>query len=165
MVFGFKAFNPDCTNRYGQVFERGKTYYANCDNIEFQKTGFHFCKNLEDTLRYYDGFSDIKIAKVIGLGKIDEYEDNYYGYYDMYSAEMIYIIDFLSRNEIYQYIFDLAKDSSSFNDRVIRFVSGFKINGEEQRKLIDATNNLNEKKRLVKAIKYYQYNDKNVYNN
>lgn len=165
MIFGYKAFNSDRTNRYGQVFEACKFYDSNDKNIKFQKTGFHFCKRLEDTLRYYDGFSDIKIARVVGIGKIDEYEDNYYGYYEMYSAEKIYISRFLSRNEIYQYIFDIAKNNSYFNDRVIRFVSGFKINEEEQRKLIDITSSINEKKRLVKAIKYYQYGDKDVYNN
>lgn len=163
MILGYKAFNDDCTNRYGQKFEVGKIYDSCDEVIKFRSTGFHFCKNLEDTLRYYDGFSNIKIAEVVGIGKIDYYEDNYYGYYNMYSAERMYILKFLSREEIYQYILDIAKNSSLFTDRVIRFVEGYKINDEERNGLISAVSDDNQRKRLVKAIKYYQDGIKDVY--
>lgn len=163
MILGYKAFNYDCTNRFGQKFEAGHVYDSHDTIIKFQNTGFHFCKNLEDTLRYYDGFSNIKIAEVVGIGRIDSYEDNYYGYYNMYSAEKMYILKFLTREEIYQYVLDIAKNSSLFTDRVIRFVEGYKINEEEKNGLISAVNDDNQKKRLVKAIKYYQDGIKDVY--
>lgn len=163
MIFGYKAFNSDFTNRYGQMFEAGKLYSLNNEDVKFQKNGFHFCERLEDTLRYYDGFSDIKIAKVVGLGNIDEYEDNYYGYYHMYSAEKIYISYFLSREEIIKYILDVAKGNPYFSDRTIRFVSGFRITEEEKDKLVSATIDDKERKKLVKAIQYYQEDKKDVY--
>ena len=52
-------FNDDLTNRYGTKFEVGKTYHANGD-IKFGNdgNGFHMCKNIEDTLRYFDAFND-----------------------------------------------------------------------------------------------------------
>ena len=162
MIEGYKCFDKGLINRYGVTFELGKIYHANGD-IKFQKNGFHMCANLEDTLRYYDGFSNIKIAEVIGIGKIDRYEDNYYGYYDMYSAERLYILKFLSREEIYQYILNIAEHSSLFTDRVIRFVEGYKINEEERNGLIGAISDDNQRKRLVKAIKYYQDGNHDVY--
>ena len=163
MVSGFKAFNEDYTNRYGQVFEPGKLYESFDEVIKFQKTGFHFCKNLEDTLRYYDGFSEVKIAKVVGIGNIDEYEDDYYGYYDMYSSEKLYILYFLSREEIYDYILRIAEKGPFYVDRVIRFVSGFKITNEEKIQLLSAVKDQYQKQRLVKAIKYYQEGKINIY--
>ena len=42
------------------------------------------CLNLEDTLRYFDSFnSKILIAKVIGFGNYDKYNE----FFDMYSTE------------------------------------------------------------------------------
>ena len=81
----------------------------------------------------------------------------------MYSAERLYILKFLSREEIYQYILNIAEHSSLFTDRVIRFVEGYKINEEERNGLIGAISDDNQRKRLVKAIKYYQDGNHDVY--
>ena len=83
------------------VFEEGKTNKVD-GNIKFgvNGNGFHFCKRLEDTLRYIDD-KDPKIARVIGRGTIDEGFDDYNGYYDMYASSIIDIKYFLMREEIF----------------------------------------------------------------
>ena len=89
MIKGYKCFNKNLINRYGIPFEVGKTYKVD-GNISFGNNGngFHMCVNLEDTLRYFDGFNtEIDICEVIGDGNFVLFEDNYYGYYDMYSFE------------------------------------------------------------------------------
>lgn len=98
-MIGYKCFNDDLTNRYGTKFEVGKTYHANGD-IKFGNdgNGFHMCKNIEDTLRYFDAFNDnIRICLVYGFGEFNEYDDEYNGYYDMYSYEYLTILKELSR--------------------------------------------------------------------
>ena len=134
-IYGFKAFDNNMNNRYGLNFEEGKTYQTN-SNVSFgynsgdEVTGYHFCKNLEDTLRYVDGINDdIKIAEVIGSGNIVIYNDEYYGYYDMYSAEIIDIIHILTREEI------INKVLYSKNEYAAeRFIKGFKLTNEELEK-------------------------------
>ena len=98
-ITGYKSFTYPMTNRYGLLFEVGKTYQAN-GPIKFKTNGFHFCERMEDTLRYFDNFKyDIDTCEVIGMGNIDEYYDDYYGYYDMYSASIITIVKRLTRLE------------------------------------------------------------------
>lgn len=131
-IYGFKAFDNNMNNRYGLNFEEGKTYQTN-SNVSFgynsgdEVTGYHFCKNLEDTLRYVDGINDdIKIAEVIGSGNIATYDDDYYGYYDMYSAEIIDIVHILTREEIINKVL-----YSRNEDAIERFINGFKLTDEE----------------------------------
>lgn len=131
-VYGFKAFDKNMKNRYGLEFEEGKTYQTKKNvsfgyNSGYEVTGYHFCKNLEDTLRYVDGINDdIKIAEVIGSGNIVRYDDDYYGYYDMYSAEIIDIIHILTREEIINKVL-----YSGNEDTIERFINGFKLTKEE----------------------------------
>ena len=56
-MLGYKCFNENLTNRYNTKFEIGKIYHVN-GNIKFGNNGngFHICKNLEDTLRYFNSF-------------------------------------------------------------------------------------------------------------
>ena len=63
-IIDYKAVSKDHTSRYGDLFEDGKNYNIN-SRIKFGSNGYHFCKRLKDTLRYFDGFSDIAFAKVI----------------------------------------------------------------------------------------------------
>ena len=80
LVQGYKAFNGDMTNRYGQVFEEGKTYSV-CSEPKFGTNGegFHFCKRLEDTLRYFPGMEEkIQIAHVTCLGDYVKSNDEFY---------------------------------------------------------------------------------------
>jgi hypothetical protein len=124
---GFKGFNEDMTNRYGQKFEEGKTYHTD-EEIGFgnDKYGFHFCEKIEDVFRYFDP-ENIKIARVTATGNMVEGFDDYNEYYDMYSAETIHIDHILSREEI---VLEILSGSPL---RVCRFLStGFKLNSEEE---------------------------------
>lgn len=156
-TYGFKAFNSDLTNRYGQSFSEGGKYSINGEvSFGLRGNGFHFCKRLEDTLRFYDAMNDdICIAKVIGRGNIVTFEDEYNGYYDMYAASNLEIVKFLSRDEIIN-LYLTCND----NNRVKRFVSGFKLTDEEITKMKEAQR---KKEDVLNAIDYYQKNI-DVYN-
>ena len=83
-MIGYKCFNEDLTNRYGAEFKVGKTYHVS-GNIKFGNdgNGFHMCKNMEDTLRYFDAFNgNVRICLVYGFGKSNKYNDEYNGFYD-----------------------------------------------------------------------------------
>lgn len=156
MIKGYKCFNKNLINRYGIPFEVGKTYSASGD-ISFGNNGngFHMCLNLEDTLRYFDGFnSEIDICEVIGDGNFVLFEDNYYGYYDMYSVEKIQIIKKLSREEI------IDKMLNSIEFRVIRFIQGYKLSPFELQLFKDRfANNIS----ILNAISYYQEGNLDIY--
>lgn len=101
-VKGYKAFNKDATNRYGKPFTEGETYRVVGD-IKFGNdgNGFHLCTALSDVFRYVNAIEeDVLVALVIGRGEMAHFDDNYYGYYDMYAVEEITIDRFLSREEI-----------------------------------------------------------------
>lgn len=156
MIKGYKAFHKDMKNRYGKEFIEGETYSVE-GPIEFGNNGngFHFCKRLEDTLRYVPAMEEeVNIAEITAFGEMAERIDEYYGYYDLYASRTIRIDKILEREEIIKMF--LNKDP----ERVIRFVSGYKLTPEEielfKLKYFDET-------RVLKALKYYQENDKEVY--
>ena len=125
MVTGYKCFQKGLINQYGKQFEVGKTYH-NEEDIKFQKSGFHMCANLEDTLRYFDTYNEeVDIAKVVGFGNIDEYYDDYNEFYDMYAVEYLKIERVLSREEIIEYGLNLPFL------RAKRFLSLYKLTKEE----------------------------------
>lgn len=69
-VIGYKCFHEDLTNRYGIHFKVGHIYFAQ-DLVQFGNfgNGFHLCKNMEDTLRYFDAMNQaVCICKVKGSG-------------------------------------------------------------------------------------------------
>lgn len=155
-IKGYKAFAMDGTNVKGIIFPPGRYH---CDgNISFgtHGNGYHFAKRLEDTIRF--GIVDDKlvgnvlIAEVIGSGTIAEGTDEYYGYYDMYSASDLEVIRYLSREEIIQYALSLH-DSK----RMERFVSKYYLTEEEQQLFYGIYEEVDL------AIDYYQRNKKNVY--
>ena len=126
-IIGYKAFDKNLVNRYGTKFQVGKIYIAE-GIVKFGNNGngFHLCKNMEDTFRYFDAMEkEIDVCKVSGSGDIVEYCDEYYGYYDMYAVSELEILSKLSRKEIIDYALRL-------NDiRLKRFLSGYKLNDEE----------------------------------
>lgn len=70
-VLGYKCFNKDLTNSYGTIFEIGQIYTIQGD-IKFgtKGNGFHMCKRLEDTLRYFDGIhNEVSICLVRAVEK------------------------------------------------------------------------------------------------
>lgn len=160
MVSGFKIFNENFTNRYGMKFEIDKIY-----KIEGQITwgthgnGFHFCKNLEDTFRYFDAIhSNAQMAYVLGFGDIVTVHDEYYGYYDMYVCSKLQIKKFLTREEIINYLYQLLDCNIINRDKILRFISGYKLNEFELNEILSLIK-LKDKYNLdvyEKTIKFYQ---------
>ncbi len=149
---GYKSFNKGLTNRYGMHFEVGKTYHID-NTIKFGNNGngFHFCTNLEDTLRYYDAMNNnIDICLVNGYGRLVKIDDEYNGYYDMYASEYISILKVLSRQEIISYMLN------SNEIRAKRFISLFHLTQEESNLFIKKFKN---NPSIMDYISYYQMKD------
>lgn len=155
---GYKAFNSDCTNRNGRLFEEEKTYTVEGPlKFGIKGNGFHFCKRLEDTLRYFDAMDgEIKIAEVTSLADFVKYDDDNYEYYDMYAARTIRIDRFLSRDEIINMFY--SKSIPEY--RIKRFIQGFRLTAEE----IENFKLLYEKDQTILwTISYYQEGNKELY--
>ncbi|MBO5138426.1 MAG: hypothetical protein J6B89_02165 [Bacilli bacterium] len=156
---GYKAFNSGLVNRYGAKFEVGKIYSVDTTSRKItygnDGYGFHFASRPEDCFRYFDAMNDIvDITKVSALGDVQEYFDDYYGYYDLYVTSSIRIDQILTREEIINHIL-LCNNIS----RLVRFISLYKLNSDE----IDFIVSMFNIDDVIKAIYYYQYNDKDVY--
>ena len=154
VIAGYKAFNSNFTTRYKSLMEKGH-FYTTDSNIKFGMSGYHFCKRMEDTLRYFDGFKPIQIAKVLGMGEIVEYYDHYNGYYDMYACSKIYIESFLTKEEIWQYVLTLVKEAEYGSLRLFRIIQGYKLNEEQKRYILERLKNKNSYDYYEKAIEYY----------
>lgn len=150
-MYGYKAFNKGLIDNYGNVYELNKKYLYE-GKIKFKQSGFHFCKNMEDVLRYYNSFErDIEICLIKAEDVIEDYDDDYYGYYDMHSSSSFIILKVLSREEI----IDIMLETNEI--RICRFIQGFKLT-EEEIKLI-----LNKYNRVEDYILYYQKNDEDAF--
>ena len=158
MFKGYKCFNRGLTNRYGKQFEVGVPYH--CTNeIKFGNdgNGFHVCKRLEDTLRYFDAMDNsVDIAKVTCDGKYDSFEDDYNGYYDMYAFEYLFIEKVLTRDEIIAYALNL------YDMQVKRFISQFRLTDDEISLFKQKFHN---NIAVLNTIAYYQEGDKEAFNN
>ena len=157
-VKGYKAFNKGLTNRYGRKFEIGKQYSVD-GKISFGNNGngFHFCKNIEDTLRYFDGVDgEVEIVEVIGTGEIVTNEDEYNGFYDMYAAKTITISKKIERKKLVNMF--LTTITSEL--RVVRFIQLFRLTEKEIEmfKLKYAGSIM-----IMDAIAYYQEGQTDVY--
>ena len=152
-MLGFKAFDDDLINRYGQKFELEKEYIMDGE-IKFGSRGFHFCTNLEDTLRYVDGTSAI-ITIVESLGNLQKYDDEYNGYYDMFVTNKIKIIKVLTKDDILKYMFKLPEF------RIIRLISSYFQFNEEDLQMLEMLYQNNDS--IIKAIRYYQRNELDAY--
>ena len=158
MVRGYKCFNSDMTNRNGCKFEIGCVYNIVGD-VKFgvYGNGYHMCKNMVDVFRYFDCFNnDVIVCEVIGSGKIDVYDDEYNGYYDMYSVEYIEIVRIIDRIEIINVVLNM----NEFN--ILRFVQLFKLNDIEIELFKDRFSKYNS---ILLAIDYYQNGNKDAYIN
>ncbi len=152
-IFGFKAFNKGLIDNYGNKYEVLKHYHFSGD-VKFQKGGFHFCENIEDVLRYYTSFEkDIEICFVKGYGIISSFEDDYYGYYNMYASSDFKILKVLTKEEILDIILNTNEK------RICRFISLYKLTEEE----IDIILNKYNTEKIKKYILYYQKNDKKAF--
>ena len=152
----YKCFNKNLTNVYGYKFN-DKTLYHVQGDIKFGSSGngFHVCKRLEDTLRFFDGFHEnIEIARVNCFGKHEKIDDDYNEYFDMYVFEFMYIEKILTREEIIKYALKLPYN------RVTRFISSIKLT-EEEIELFK--NKFSKELEVINTIKYYQENDKDAF--
>ena len=154
-IKGYKAFNDDRTNRYGMFFEEGKIYTVpGKASFGLKGNGFHFCKNIEDTFRYFDPERCV-IASVIGLGDIAIGYDDYNEYYDMYSATSIKIEHFLSREEVLNNIVNKSEQS------ICRFLqTGFQLT-EEEIKMIEMRAKPNNQ--VENYLDYYSRGNKDAF--
>jgi hypothetical protein len=152
MFVGYKCFNKGLVNRYGIPFEVGKTYHTSGE-ISFGNNGngFHVCKNLEDTLRYFDAMDDeVDIALVNCYGKYALGEDDYNGYYDMYAFEYMTILKVLTREEIIKYALSLNEI------QVKRFISMYHLTPEE---IALFKQKFAQYQQVLNTISYYQEGD------
>ena len=126
-VMGYKGFNLDFSNRYGDKFAVGKVYHA-AGEIKWGNNGngFHMCSNIEDCFRYVCADKSI-IAEVIGFGDIQKYDDEYYGYFDMYVCEYLRVIRVISREEIIDMMLH------TYLERRDRFIRDFNLTKEEKK--------------------------------
>lgn len=156
VIKGYKAFHKDKTNRYGKVFEEGKTYCVD-GPIVFGNSGngYHFCTHLSDVFRYFDAiYDEVLVAEVTGRGKLRRYDDEYYGYYDLYCCEQITIERFLPREEIIQ----IMLHSNEFD--VKNFIWTFRLTPEEKFAFFER---FSDNKALCEWILYYQFGITNIY--
>lgn len=150
-ITGYKAYNQDFTNNYGEIHEVGKSYILT-DDIKWRKVGFHYCQNLEDVFRYYNAFEDIVICKVTGYGIVHSYYDEYYGY-DISVSNNIFIEKMLSRDEI------IAYGQSLTGFRLYRFIMGIKLSNEE----IEFIMKNKDDPVAIKYLEYYQWGEEDAF--
>ena len=121
---GYKAFYKDLQNQYGEKYELNTVYEVQ-PPLKWQENGFHFCANLEDTLRYYDCINeDVVICKITAKGEVLHRFDEYNEYHVFVCSKMI-INNILSREEIIQYASKLA------GFPLERFIKGYNLSEEE----------------------------------
>lgn len=161
---GYKAFNADFSNCIGERCQENTEYEFLGDVVE-RKSGFHFCKRLEDVFKYYNGLNkDIIICRVKALSDVIWYsdEDYFYGDYDDIGVcSKIYIGNAMTRDEIMSYVLNLNFYS------LMRFIRGYKLSVEEIECLKDKINNEYKdycyRDAVLNCISYYQEDNKDVY--
>lgn len=128
VIKGYKTFDKGLVNRYGKVFEEGKSYEENVTpKFGNDGRGMHFCKRLEDTLRYFNATElDVDIAEVTAYGDLAEGEDDYGGFYDMYATNKLRIDHVMTRPEILAIYLKMEP-----NERVKRFIKYFRLDDIE----------------------------------
>lgn len=155
-MIGYKCFNKDMTNRYGVQFKVGEIYHT-IGEIQFGNNGngFHICSNMVDVFRYYNAMNEeVSVCEVKGSGEMITFNDEYYGYYDMYSVECMEIVREIDRNEIINMVLRM----NEFN--VLRFIQLFKLNSFEIELFEEK---YSEFISILLAIDYYQNGILDVY--
>ena len=151
-MFGYKVFYKGLKDSFGNKHTIG-TKYKLYGEVKWSQNGFHFCKRPEDTLRNFDDFNNkLEIALIQASGNIVEYDDEYYGYYDMFASSEYKIIRVMSREEIVR---EVLTSKNIFRQK--RLLERMRLT-EEQLKLFKG---LSEE--LDDVISYYQYHDTEVY--
>ena len=154
-IYGFKVYDENFKDRYGLTYEIGKSYHRD-GKIKWHQKGFHFCSNPEDTFRYIDGFKPIHLVYVKGYGDIEEYNDEYYGYYDMYVSSDIELIKEITHEEFIENIIN----NKITEPQIIKVVRDLKLTEEEITKILEKYNNINY---LINYIDYFQRGNKEAF--
>ena len=159
-VKGFKAFNADMTNLYGQPFKENEIYRIPSDKkltAGTKGTGIHFTLHLEDAFHYFEAIQQpVKVARVSALGKVVTFNDpfEYYGFYDICATDTLRIDHIMTREEI------LTHMLTTPGANLLTFIRDYKLeNNETEQILTRFPNNIN----ISLAIDYYQRNDKDTY--
>ncbi len=157
VIKGFKAFNKGLISNYNIDFKEN-TWFHTIGEVVYRKNGFHFCENMEDTLKYYPALhNDIDIARILGAGTIVKRSVEGYSYddFDICIASDIKILDVMTREEIIE-----EMNSHQYNiERMKRFISLYKLTDEE----IEFLRQGFEAEILNRYVEYYQYGDKNAF--
>lgn len=160
MVNGFKAFNEDMTNRYGQKFEEGKIYQIP-KGTELSTgnngTGIHFSPNLEDCFHFVDAINfPCKVARVSALGRVLTFNDSfeYYGFYDLSATDKLRIDHIMTREEIMDHMLTTP------GANLLTFIRDYKLEDEEARRILETFPNNHQ---IALAINYYHNGDKETY--
>ena len=134
-VDGYKGTdkNMQCKNNF--QYEIGKTY--TCDGkIKICDNGFHFCRDLDDAIKYISAIYNNRFFKVKGLVRKSDYEKYgekevlpldstyYYGlpnvdYHDKLVAKEITIVEEISREERYELLKKYRENYGSSNKEVL----------------------------------------------
>ena len=157
MIRGYKCFNGDFTNRYGIKFDVGSCYNVS-GSVKFGilGNGFHMCKNLVDVFRYYETSNDnFIVCEVVGSGNYECYNDEYNGFYNMYSVECIEIIRIIDRGELIEMVINMNEFM------IVRFIQLFRMTYDEICLFYNKFGNVNT---ILLALDYYQLGNKNAYN-
>lgn len=148
-IEGYKCFHEGLVTKPGKKMELEKKYTTNETPI-FRSSGFHMCERLEDTLRFFDSFTEkIEICKCIGYPNYTKYDDEYYGYYDMYSCQEIILLEKLTRNQI----IEIARNMNDF--QIQRFISLFNLTPSEIEEFIEKYSD-GYHDNILFIIQYYQ---------
>lgn len=156
---GYKAFYKGLINKNGQKFEEGKIYSTE-GQVKYgpRGNGIHFCERIEDTLRYFsEEEEELDFAEVTSLGDIDEYQDHYNGFYNMYSTNKLRIDRVLPRKEIINFF--LSMDGHN-NVRLNRFLMLFSLTADE---ISLFKIKFKDEKYVIDTIFYYQEQQKDTY--
>lgn len=128
-VYGYKLFSEDLKGYNDFQFEIGKQYHIS--SIQAKSSGFHFALRLEDTLRYQFKEQEPRICLVHGFGEIVSFDDDYYGYDNLYASTDIEIIKEVSRKEIIAY-YESIKDNPYYTREHQRFCQLYPLTDEER---------------------------------
>ena len=158
-VKGYKAFTKERKNEYGKTFEEGKTYTISAKELVFGQHGFHFCKRLEDCLRYF-AKDDIDLAQVTGLEEVRETNDYITDSYGICIARKIRIDRFIPREEIVA-MYDNPTKIEWYNS-IYKFLSSYTLTAEEIARFESA---YCENTSILQAILYYQRHIQDAYHN
>ena len=158
--FGYKSFDGQRRNQMGVIFEEGKIYTAK-GNLRpgmydyDHMNGYHMSEPLANVFRFFDSKAQgIEIAEVRGFGNCLKFDDEYNGYFDMYVCENLEVLRFMRR---YEYVEKMLHQSEP---DILKFISTFDMDEHEKRMF---SYEFEGNKAVSKALAYYQYGDKEVY--